>query len=363
MRQLEDLLGEHRARSMHRLHRAPDRVAVIVGIVLGEAAARLHAVGRDPVDHGFAPDNALGPSEGCFDRRLIPGFVKERLIFRVVRPHRGRVRGQRCLGRRNRRQGLVFDREQLGGILCLVKRFCDDEGHRVADIPDELLRQDRLWADESRPARPSSARHQRAQCAEPALPQLITGQDREHTGRPPRRYGIECRDAGMRMRRSHDVATRFVRSPDVVDIPPLAPEKAEILLPPHRHSDRLHTHCPASPRLSRCELSPGAPRVTRFEPEKARLAVPAATHAATPHARKPMTGAATEPTTEAVTETMAKAVSEAVVKVVEAPHDDDRRSEAKKPGRPAPTPIAPAPIRGEIGIGIGFRVRIGRGVW
>jgi hypothetical protein len=69
---------------MHRLHRATDRVAVVIGIVLGEAAARLHAVGRDPVDHGFAPDNALGPSEGCFDRRLIPGFVEERLIARPL---------------------------------------------------------------------------------------------------------------------------------------------------------------------------------------------------------------------------------------------------------------------------------------
>ena len=276
---------------MHRLHRATDRVAVVIGIVLGEAAARLHAVGRDPVDHGFAPDNALGPSEGCFDRRLIPGFVEERLIARVLRPHRGRVRGQRCLGRRNRRQDLIFDRQQLRSILCLVERFCDDERHRVAHIPDELLRQDRLRADESRPARPSSARHERAQCAEPAFPQFVTGQDGEHTGRRPRRHGIERNDAGMRMRRSHDVAARLARQPYIVNVAALPPQKPEILLPPHRHPDRLHAHCPASPRLPRRELSRGVPRVTRFEPEKARLAVPAAT----PHAREPMTEAMPEP--------------------------------------------------------------------
>ena len=35
--------------------------------------------------------------------------------------------------------------------------------------------------------------------------------------------------------------------------------------------------------------------MTRFEPEKARLVVPAAAHAATPHAREPMTEAMPEP--------------------------------------------------------------------
>ena len=104
----------------------------------------------------------------------------------------------------------------------------------------------------------------------------------------------------MRMRRSHDVAARLARQPYIVNVAALPPQKPEILLPPHRHPDRLHAHCPASPRLPRRELSPGVPRVTRFEPEKARLAVPAAAHAATPHAREPMTEAMPEPTTEAV---------------------------------------------------------------
>ena len=53
---------------------------------------------------------------------------------------------------------------------------------------------------------------------------------------------VELGDAGMRMRRAQDIAARFVRLPDVVDIPAPAFEKAQILLSAHRLSDRLHAH-------------------------------------------------------------------------------------------------------------------------
>src|SRR6516162_7496785 len=42
------------------------------------------------------------------------------------------------------------------------------------------------------------------------------------------------------------ITVRLARGLDVVDIAAPAPEKAEILLTPHRHSDRLHAHSLAS---------------------------------------------------------------------------------------------------------------------
>ena len=105
------------------------------------------------------------------------------------------------------------------------------------------------------------------------------------------------------------------------------------------------------------ELSRGAAWAPRFEPEKARLAVPAAAHSAAPHAREPVTEAMPKSSTEA------PRVGEAMVKMVKTVHDNDRWSETEKPGHSTPTPIVPAPIRGEIGKGIGFEIRIGRGIW
>ena len=134
------MLGEHGAWPVHRLHRAADRVAVVVGIVLSKTAARLHAVGGDPVDHGFVADNAVGPGKGGLDRRLVPGFMEECLVARVIVPHGRRARGERRLGGDHRRKDLVVDRQQLRRILRLVERFGDDEGYRVADIAHAALR-------------------------------------------------------------------------------------------------------------------------------------------------------------------------------------------------------------------------------
>ncbi len=110
--------------------------------------------------------------------------------------------------RRHRRQDLVLDRDQLGGVLRLVERLGDDERHRVADIADAVLRQERLRADKGRRAAPPPARHQRAQRAEPAPPQFVAGQDREHARRRPRRRGIECRRCGH----AHAASARHSRA-------------------------------------------------------------------------------------------------------------------------------------------------------
>src|SRR5690348_13016894 len=110
----------------------------------------------------------------------------------------------------------------------------------------------------------------------------------------------------MRMRRAQDKAACFVRLPDIVDIAAPALEEAQILFSAHRLPDRLHTH-----------LSPPSPLTPSAAGADSGKAVPEA---------RPETAA----------ETMRKAAGKAVLEMAEPLHDDDRRREAKVPGRADP---------------------------
>ena len=144
LRQLEDLIGERRARAVRRLDGAADGVAVVIRVVMADAAARLHRVGGDAVDHGAVAHDVVGLGEGGIDRRLVADLVEERLVAGIVVPHRGRAGRQRRLGGDDRRQRLVIDRDELGRVLRLVQRLGDDEGDGLADIAHALVRQNRL---------------------------------------------------------------------------------------------------------------------------------------------------------------------------------------------------------------------------
>ena len=87
-------------------------------------------------------DDAVGPGEGGIDRGLVAGLVEERLVARVLVPHRRRVRRRAPLRRvMTAGSGSYSIVDQLGGVLCLVQRLGDDERDRVADIADAILRQ------------------------------------------------------------------------------------------------------------------------------------------------------------------------------------------------------------------------------
>ena len=249
MRHPEDLAGERGSRPVHRLDRAADRVALLVAVVLREAAARLHAVGAHPVDDDRIPDDVRGAGEGRIDRLPVAGRVGEGFVARVVVPHRRRAGRERRLGRNDGGQRLIVDFDQLGGILRLAQGFRHDEGDRIADIAHPVLRQERLRADESGGAVAPSPRHPGTQRAKPATPQFGAGQHREdarHLDRTPR---IERDDPRMGMRRAHDMAARRPRRPDIVDIAAPAGQEAQILLPAHPLPDPLHAHRPG-PRHS-----------------------------------------------------------------------------------------------------------------
>ena len=213
LRQFEDAVGQCRPGGMHRLDRAADRIAVLIR---GRIAARqprgsmLFAVTR-LIGIGVA-DNAVGLGKGRIDSGLVADLVKERLVARVLVPHRGRAGRKRRFGADHRRQRLVLDLDQFGGILCLVQRLGDDERDRVPDIADAVLRQQRLRADKGRRAIAPPAAHAGHQGAEPAPAQILAGQHGEHAGRG--RAACRISIAAMRacgMRRAQHIAARFVR--------------------------------------------------------------------------------------------------------------------------------------------------------
>ncbi len=248
MRQLEDLLGERRAGAVDRLDGAADGVALVLCLVAREAAARLHGVGGDAIDHGAMAHHMVGLGEGGIDRALVAGLVAERLVAGIVVPHRRRARRQRGLGAGHRRQHLVVDLDQLGGVLGRVQRLGDDEGDGIADIAHALARQQRLQADEGGRAAAPLARHHGRERAEPAPAQILAGQDADHARRRSRPAHVDPGDARRRVRRAQHQAARLVRRLEVIDIAPGALEQPKILLARHRLTDRLDAHRVLSPR-------------------------------------------------------------------------------------------------------------------
>jgi hypothetical protein len=75
---------------------------------------------------------------------------------------------------------LVLDVDQLGRILGLVERLGNDERHRLADVADALLRQQRRPAHMGGRAVALLAREHRVQRAEAALLEFLTGEHRQH---------------------------------------------------------------------------------------------------------------------------------------------------------------------------------------
>ena len=192
MRQLEDAVGERRPRAVDRLDGAADRVAILVGVVVGETAARLHRVGGDPVDHRLVADDMGGPGERRVDRRPVADLVKKRLVAGVLVPYRRRVRRERGFGVDDGRQRLEIDVDQLGGIPRLVHALGDDERDRVSDIAHALARQQRLRADKGRRSVAPPAADRGQQGAEAAPGEILAGQHAEHTGsrHRPRRHRV-----------------------------------------------------------------------------------------------------------------------------------------------------------------------------
>ena len=236
---------------VHRLDRTADGIAVLIGVVVADAAARLHGVRRNPVDADPVADHVRGPGDGRLHCRPVADLVGEGLVARIVVPDGGRAGRHGVIDGDHRRQGRVIDGDPLGRVLRLREGFGDDEGDRLADEADAVLRQQGLRADIAGRAVAALARHRRQQGAEPAPGELRPGEHGEHAGRLPRRRCVDRHDAGMGVRRAQDDAAGLPGGRQVVHEPPPPLEKPEILLARHGIADADHVHGQTLPVRSR----------------------------------------------------------------------------------------------------------------
>ena len=158
-RDFEDLPRQFRAIGVRALQGRVDRVMVGRGVVVADAAARLHRGRGHPVDDESVADDVRGAGEGRVGRSLVAFEIDKRDIVGAVLPDARRAGPDRIRGRDDRRQRLVVDRNQFRRVRGLMRALGYDKGDIIPDPAHPIL-------DQCRIARPISRR---------AVAPLITG--------------------------------------------------------------------------------------------------------------------------------------------------------------------------------------------
>ena len=159
-----------------------------------------------------------GAAERGGGRGLVADLDIDAEIAGRLVPQPRRAGLQRVGGARHRRQRLVGDVDQLGGVLRLRDRLGDDHGDGLADKARLVGRhrvvggRDRREAAQphhhvGRAHQPGIVRDR----AEPVGDVVGAGKDREHAGRRERRLLVDRDDARMGVRRAHDHRVRQAR--------------------------------------------------------------------------------------------------------------------------------------------------------
>ena len=185
----------------------------------------------------------LGLGEGGIGRRLIAEHQPERPVaLVVVLPDLRRAFFDGVFEIGDRRQFLVFDLDQIGGIARLHLGLGDHEGDAVADIADLVV------ADQRQPGakagrRADFLRHRMGgQFAELVGLGVGAGQNQQHAGRGLGLRGVDALDPRVGIGRGHGHRIGLVRQVDVVDIAALAGEKTLVLDPLDRLPDTEFGH-------------------------------------------------------------------------------------------------------------------------
>ncbi len=242
LRLLEHLRRDGAPDHVRALHGAAQRGAAVARGVFGDAAARLHGVGGEPVDHHAVTDHVRRGGERLRDRCPVAGDMGEGLVVRAALPHRDRAGHDRVLGGRDRGQHLVVDLDRFGRVLRLLQRLGDDEGDGIADIAHPLAGEERLRRGEGGAAVAPLARRLRALGAEPAHRLVLAGEHQQHAGHRPCGVGGDRHDAGMAVRRAQHIAAHLPGDRHVVDITAGAADQIRVLLARDRLADAEFTH-------------------------------------------------------------------------------------------------------------------------
>jgi hypothetical protein len=157
--------------------------------------------------------------------------------------------GRRIGGIRHRRQDVVIDLGELGGVFRLRQTLGDDEQHGLADIAHPLAREPEMRAPEHRRAvRPLAVVGERhAHRAHPRGREIVAGVDRQDARCRERGGEVHLADRGMRMRRAQHIAMSLAGQVDVVLEAAIAAQEALVLEAPHRLPDSELAHRSLSP--------------------------------------------------------------------------------------------------------------------
>ena len=144
LRDLEHLLREIRAERVHALRLGVERVVAAGRVVVADATARLHGHGGDAAYLETMADDVVRARERRVRGRLVAREVNETDVVRAIFPYARRAGRRGVGGRRDARQRLVIDRDQLGGVGGLRIGFGNDERDVIADPAHMVLRQSRI---------------------------------------------------------------------------------------------------------------------------------------------------------------------------------------------------------------------------
>jgi hypothetical protein len=136
---MQDLMGQDLAYAMHVLCAAIERVAAGAGVIIGNAAARLHRDGGETVVVERELGDVMRPREGG-GRTLIAHAHREGGVVDGAVMDQWRIGADRIRGIHHRGQDLVIDRHQLRRIARLRFGRGDHDGDALADIAHAALR-------------------------------------------------------------------------------------------------------------------------------------------------------------------------------------------------------------------------------
>jgi len=144
----------------------------------------------------------------------------------------GRPRGERRLDAGDGGARLVLDPHGLGGIGGPVGIVGDHDRHRLAQVPHHVPDQDGLRI------RAEGRARQEGGDGSGRLGEVGRRERRDDAREAARGADVDGHDPRVRARAPHDGEMRHPREPEVVEVPALPQEKAEVLLPLHRPADQ-----------------------------------------------------------------------------------------------------------------------------
>ena len=224
--------GQRRAQRVWCLVADMHRQVLGAGIEAADEAAGLDRQMRLAVLGEACLDDPCRPAKGAL---RVAG--REALLSDAVARH-GFIDqgGTRCCGgchRRDGRQGLVVDLDQLGRVLGDVAVSGDHDRHGVADEADLVHGQRRHLGRPDAGDGRCHAQHRRV------LGEVGAGQHGHHAGQCSRRRGVDRADAGVGVRAPDEADGERVLDRQVVEIAALAQEEAAILLARHRPAEGM----------------------------------------------------------------------------------------------------------------------------